>query len=123
MDSGSSIGRENFLKGATSGRTASNVKVYLKKLLVSLYGYSGSDLNRFGNVSAYREVNRVGRETVVRAMNVALHECFEVIYIDTDSVFLEKQQAARRQSGSFSKRPSLTVCASPADARTSYGPK
>ncbi len=101
MDSGSSTGRENFLKGATSGRTASNVKVYLKKLLVSLYGYSGSDLNRFGNVSAYREVNRVGRETVVRAMNVALHEGFEVIYIDTDSVFLEKQQAARRQSGKF----------------------
>ncbi len=36
MDSGSSTGRENFLKGATSGRTASNVKVYLKRLLVSL---------------------------------------------------------------------------------------
>ena len=87
MDSGSSIGRESFLKGATSGRTASNVKVYLKKLLVSLYGYSGSDLSRFGNVSAYREVNRVGRETVVRAMNVALHEGFEVVYIDPDSVF------------------------------------
>ncbi len=56
-------------------------------------------------------------------MNVALHEGFEVIYIDPDSVFLEKQQAARRQSGSFSKRPSLTVWASPADARTSYWPK
>jgi DNA polymerase elongation subunit (family B) len=65
----------------------------LKKLLVSLFGYSGSDLNRFGNVFAYREVNRIGRETVVAAMNVALREGFEVIYLDTDSVFVKKQDS------------------------------
>jgi DNA polymerase elongation subunit (family B) len=63
----------------------------LKKLLVSLFGYSGSDLNRFGNVFAYREVNRIGRETVVAAMNVSLKEGFEIIYLDTDSVFVKKQ--------------------------------
>jgi hypothetical protein len=43
-------------------------------------------LNRFGNVFGYREANRIGRETVAAAINVALG-CFEVIYPDTDSVF------------------------------------
>ena len=47
-------------------------ELLLKKLLVSLYGYSGSDLNRFGNVFAYREINRIGRETVIKAMNIAI---------------------------------------------------
>jgi len=65
----------------------------LKKLLVSLFGYSGSDLNRFGNIFAYREVNRIGRETIVAAMNVALREGFEVIYLDTDSIFVKRRDA------------------------------
>ncbi len=65
----------------------------LKKLLVSLFGYSGSDLNRFGNVFAYREVNRIGRETIVAAMNAGLGEGFEVIYLDTDSIFVKRQNA------------------------------
>jgi hypothetical protein len=65
----------------------------LKKLLVCLYGYSGSDLNRFGNMFAYREVNRIGRETVVAAMNIALSDGFEVIYLDTDSIFVKKNGA------------------------------
>jgi len=65
----------------------------LKKHLVSLFGYSGSDLNRFGNVFAYREVNRIGRETVVAAMNAALGEGFEVIYLDTDSIFVKRENA------------------------------
>src|SRR5208282_745045 len=68
-------------------------EVLLKKLLVCLYGYSGSDLNRFGNVFTYREVNRIGRETVVKAMNIALKGGFELIYLDTDSVFVKKPDA------------------------------
>jgi len=66
----------------------------LKKLLVCLFGYSGSDLNRFGNVFAYREINRIGRETVVRAMNIALKNGFEVIYLDTDSIFVQREGAS-----------------------------
>ena len=46
-----------------------------------------------GNVFAYREVNRIGRETVVAAMNVTLREGFEVTYLDTDSVFVKRQNA------------------------------
>jgi hypothetical protein len=63
----------------------------MKKHLVSLFGYSGSDLNRYGNVFAYREVNRIGRETVVAAMNTALREGFQVIYLDTDSIFVKRE--------------------------------
>ena len=66
----------------------------LKKLLVCLFGYSGSDLNRFGNVFAYREINRIGRETVVKAMNLALKDDFEVIYLDTDSIFVQRKGAS-----------------------------
>ena len=65
----------------------------LKKLLVSLYGYSGSDLNRFGNVFVYSEINRIAREIVVGAMNIALKDGFRVIYLDTDSIFVERQNA------------------------------
>ena len=64
----------------------------LKKLLVSIFGYSGSDLNRFCNAFTYREVNRLGRVTVVAAMNTALGEGFEVIYLDTDSVFVKRSK-------------------------------
>ena len=74
-------------------RKCAQREVLLKKLLVCLYGYSGSDLNRFGNVFTYREVNRIGRETVVKAMNIALKEGFELIYLDTDSVFVKKTNA------------------------------
>ena len=65
----------------------------LKKLLVSLFGYNGSELSRFGNVFAYREFSRIGREIVVAAMNVALRQGFEVIYLDTDSVFVRNPNA------------------------------
>jgi DNA polymerase elongation subunit (family B) len=66
----------------------------LKKLLVCIFGYSGSDLNRFGNAFAYREINRIGRETVVKAMNIALRDGFEVIYLDTDSIFVQRKEGS-----------------------------
>ena len=72
----------------------------LKKLLVSLYGYSGSDLNRFGNIFTYREINRIGRETIIGAMNIAMKEGFRLIYLDTDSIFVEHQNATQ---GDFKK--------------------
>lgn len=84
--------RKNALpEGSDAWKEWNQREQLLKKLLVSLFGYSGSDLNRFGNVFAYREVNRIGRETVVAAMNLALREGFDVIYLDTDSVFAKKQ--------------------------------
>jgi hypothetical protein len=68
-------------------------ELLLKKLLVSLYGYSGSDLNRFGNAFAYREINRIGRETIIRAMNIAMNQGYQLIYLDTDSIFVKRQNA------------------------------
>jgi hypothetical protein len=86
--------RNELNEGSDAWKECDQREQVLKKLLVSLFGYSGSDLNRFGNVFAYREVNRIGRETVVAAMNVALREGFEVIYLDTDAVFVKRQDAS-----------------------------
>jgi hypothetical protein len=83
--------RNGLLEDTDAVRELDQREQVLKKHLVSLFGYSGSDLNRFGNIFAYREVNRIGRETVVKAMNIALREGFEVIYLDTDSIFVKRE--------------------------------
>ena len=85
--------KERFSEGSKERVEYEQRELLLKKLLVSLYGYSGSDLNRFGNVFTYREINRIGRETIVCAMNIAMKEGFRVIYLDTDSIFVEQRNA------------------------------
>lgn len=85
--------KERFSEGTRERIEYEQRELLLKKLLVSLYGYSGSDLNRFGNVFVYREINRIGRETIVGAMNIAMREGFRVIYLDTDSIFVERKNA------------------------------
>ncbi len=61
----------------------------LKMILVAIYGYSGCDLNRFGNIVVYQLINNYSRKILVKAMNKCLKEGFKVIYGDTDSVFIE----------------------------------
>ena len=68
----------------------------LKGILVCIYGYSGCFANRFGNVAVYEETNRVARETLVKTMNISLSGGFEVIYADSDSVFLKKGGATEQ---------------------------
>ena len=87
--------KEQFSEGSRERVEYEQRERLLKKLLVSLYGYSGSDLNRFGNMFVYREINRIGRETIVDAMNIAMKEGFRVIYLDTDSIFVERQNVGR----------------------------
>ena len=67
----------------------------LKGILVCIYGYSGCFANRFGNVACYEEVNRIARDVLVDAMNIAMREGFEVIYADSDSLFVKKKGACR----------------------------
>ncbi len=87
--------KKQFREGSRERDECGKRERLLKKLLVSFYGYSGSDLNRFGNVFVYREINRIARETIVGAMNVAMKEGFRVIYLDTDSIFVKRQDANR----------------------------
>jgi len=67
----------------------------LKLVLVCIYGYSGCFANRFSNVATYEEINRVARETLVRTINIAMGEGFEVIYADSDSIFVKRKRAER----------------------------
>jgi len=88
--------KSKYPKGSAEWEWCEQRQLLLKKLLVCLYGYSGSDLNRFSNPFAYREINRIGRETVLAAMNIAMREGYEVIYLDTDSIFVKQQSAAEQ---------------------------
>jgi DNA polymerase, archaea type len=67
----------------------------LKKILVCLYGTTGSIWNRFGNVFAFEEINRLAREVLLKTKDIIQQLGFELIYADTDSVFLKKDGATR----------------------------
>jgi DNA polymerase elongation subunit (family B) len=66
----------------------------LKSILVSLYGTSGSLWNRFANVLTFEEINRLSREVLIKTKDIVLTEGFELLYADTDSVFLKKGGAS-----------------------------
>jgi DNA polymerase elongation subunit (family B) len=64
--------------------------VALKDILVSLYGTTGSFWNRFANVAAFEEVNRLSREVLIKTKDIVQGLGFELLYADTDSMFLKK---------------------------------
>ncbi len=64
--------------------------VALKDILVSLYGTTGSFWNRFANVAAFEEINRLSREVLIKTKDIVQGLGFELLYADTDSVFLKK---------------------------------
>jgi DNA polymerase I len=67
----------------------------LKKILVCLYGTTGSIWNRFGNVFAFEKINRLAREVLLKTKDIIQQLGFELVYADTDSVFLKKDGATR----------------------------
>ncbi|MEM3079441.1 MAG: DNA polymerase domain-containing protein, partial [Thermoproteota archaeon] len=85
----------------------------LKGILVCIYGYSGCFANRFNNVACYEEINRIAREILVEAMNIAMREGFEVIYADSDSLFVKKEGACREDfedlAGKISEKTGLPI--------------
>jgi DNA polymerase elongation subunit (family B) len=66
----------------------------LKLMLVVVYGYSGCYANRFANVRVFQEINRQARIAMVQALNVCLENGFEVVYGDTDSLFVKGSNAS-----------------------------
>ena len=68
----------------------------LKLMLVVVYGYSGCYANRFANVRVFQEINRQARIAMVQALNICLKNGFEVIYGDTDSLFVKGQGATEK---------------------------
>lgn len=81
----------------------------LKMILVCLYGTSGCCWNRFGNVLCFEEINHRSRKVVVQTKNLARRHGFEVIYADTDSLFVKKSMATRADYNALSQTISHRV--------------
>ena len=67
----------------------------LKMVLVCIYGTSGCCWNRFGNVLAFEEINRKSRQIMIETKDYVQSRGFELIYADTDSVFVKKDDATK----------------------------
>ncbi len=65
----------------------------LKNILVSLYGTTGSFWNRHANVDVFEEINRLSREILIKTKDIIQELGYELLYADTDSVFLKKNAA------------------------------
>jgi DNA polymerase elongation subunit (family B) len=76
-----------------NGFGASSELDTLKSILVSLYGTTGSFWNRFANVLVFEEINRLARDVLIRTKDIVQENGFELLYADTDSVFLNKNGA------------------------------
>jgi DNA polymerase elongation subunit (family B) len=61
----------------------------LKNILVCLYGTTGSIWNRYGNVRVFEEINRLSREILIKTKDVVQKLDCELIYADTDSIFIK----------------------------------
>jgi len=65
----------------------------LKLLLVSCYGYSGNNNNRFGNPVTFEWINRMSRILMNKVYMIVSEKGFKIIYSDTDSIFIKKNDA------------------------------
>jgi DNA polymerase elongation subunit (family B) len=63
----------------------------LKNILVCLYGTTGSFWNRYGNVLVFEEINKLSREVLIKTKDIVQNLGYELIYADTDSVFIKKK--------------------------------
>ncbi|MFC1803413.1 DNA polymerase domain-containing protein, partial [Thermoproteota archaeon] len=76
----------------------------LKEILFCTYGYSGCWANTFGNMDTFMEINKVARENLVSAMNIARACGFHTLYGNSDSLFLQKQSAAREDFDNLAEK-------------------
>ncbi len=67
----------------------------LKNILVCLYGSTGSMWNRYGNVLAFEEINRLSREVLIKTKDTVQGLGYDLVYADTDSVFIKRINSAR----------------------------
>ena len=67
----------------------------LKQILVCLYGTSGSIWNRYSNVQVFEQINKLSREILLKTKDIVQRAGFELIYADTDAVFLKRTDATR----------------------------
>lgn len=87
--------RGHLPKGSRQREWCEQRQLALKLILCCCYGTSGCCWNRFGNVLAFEEINRASREVMARAKDCAREGGYEVVYGDTDSLFVRREGATR----------------------------
>ncbi|HET7391449.1 MAG TPA: DNA polymerase domain-containing protein [Nitrososphaeraceae archaeon] len=68
----------------------------LKNILVCLYGSTGSLWNRYGNVLAFEEINKMSRDILIKTKDIVQGFGYELVYADTDSVFIKKKDSTAK---------------------------
>ena len=68
----------------------------IKKILVCLYGTTGSYWNKYGNVSAFEAINKKSREILLKTKDIVQELGYELIYADTDAAFVHKNNASKQ---------------------------
>jgi DNA polymerase elongation subunit (family B) len=68
----------------------------IKKILVCLYGTTGSYWNKYGNVSAFEAINKKSREILLKTKDIVQELSYELIYADTDAAFVHKDNATEQ---------------------------
>jgi DNA polymerase elongation subunit (family B) len=67
----------------------------LKQILVCLYRTSGSIWNRYSDVRVFEEINKIARQILLKTKDIVQNAGFELIYADTDAVFVKKRDSTR----------------------------
>ena len=68
----------------------------VKKILVCLYGTTGSYWNKYGNVSVFEAINQKSREILLKTKDIVQELGYELIYADTDAAFVHKDNATEQ---------------------------
>jgi DNA polymerase elongation subunit (family B) len=76
----------------------------LKNILVCLYGTTGSIWNRYGNVLAFEEINKISREILIKTKDIVQQLGYELVYADTDSVFIKMKYASTNAADATTTR-------------------
>lgn len=96
--------RKSFVKDSLEWRYCDQRQSALKLILVCLYGTSGCCWNRFGNVLTFEEINRRSRKIMIKVKDFVQKLGYELIYADTDSVFVKKSEATREEYEELARR-------------------
>src|SRR5262249_21699540 len=69
----------------------------IKWMLVSCFGYLGYKNARFGRIEAHESVTAWGRETLLRAKEIAENAGYEMLHALTDSLWIKKESLAEEE--------------------------
>jgi DNA polymerase elongation subunit (family B) len=101
--------RKKFVRASQEWRWCEQRQLALKMILVCLYGTSGCCWNRFGNVLCFEEINQRSRQALVKIKDIVQKRGFDVVYADTDSIFIKKENTTKREYEKLATRISQHI--------------